>query len=120
VSNRKNPQMRKRYDRHEALADPGRAVRRAATEAAVQSVVGLGKGLLDVSALAVGAIKNRASAMVAAAVVTKTTDHETQQQRPPSPSYRNDINDDNETTAATTTTPPPTTSSSPPSQQLLP
>jgi hypothetical protein len=112
--------MRKRYDRHEALADPGRAVRRAATEAAVQSVFGLGKGLLDVSALAVGAIKNRAGAMVAAAVVTKTTaDHETQQPRSPSSSYRSDINDDNDTTAATTTTPPPTSSSSP-SQQLLP
>lgn len=108
--------MRKRYDRHEALADPGRAVRRAATEAAVQSVFGLGKGLLDVGALAVGAIKNRASAMVAAAVVTKPADHETQQQRSPS-SYRNDINDDNDTTAATTTTTPPSSSSS---QQLLP
>jgi hypothetical protein len=62
---RKNPQMRKRYDRHEALADPGRAVRRAATDAALQSVVGFGRGLFDVGALAVGAIKNQATATVA-------------------------------------------------------
>jgi hypothetical protein len=101
----KNPQMRKRYDRHEALADPGRAVRRAATEAAVQSVVGLGKGLLDMGALAVDAIKSRASATVGAVANNAN-------QRSNS---GNDTAEDAIAAAAVTATPP---SSSP--QQLLP
>lgn len=108
--------MRKRYDRHEALADPGRAVRRAATEAAVQSVLGLGKGLLDVGALAVGVIKNQASATVAALLVaTKTANDEKQQQQQQQrlSSYYNDDINDNDTTNASSGT----TSSS---QQLLP
>ena len=36
---------RKRYDRHWALADPGRAVQRAASQAAADAVVSMGKGI---------------------------------------------------------------------------
>mmetsp|Transcript_2750 Transcript_2750/g.5576 ORF Transcript_2750/g.5576 Transcript_2750/m.5576 type:complete len:272 (-) Transcript_2750:1601-2416(-) len=40
-----DPKSRKRYDRHEALADPGKAVQRAASEAAVGAAVSVGKGI---------------------------------------------------------------------------
>lgn len=43
---------RQRYDRHEALADPGQAVRRAASDAALKGVVGMGKGLLGAGSFA--------------------------------------------------------------------
>jgi hypothetical protein len=108
----KNPQMRKRYDRHEALADPGRAVRRAATEAAVQSVVGLGKGLFDVGALAVDAIKSRASAITVGAVANNAN---RQKQNQRSKNSGNDTAEDATATIAAIATPP---SSSP--QKLLP
>lgn len=53
VIHRKTRKSRVRYDRHEALADPGRALRRAATDAAVKGLTALGKGLFDVSSQAV-------------------------------------------------------------------
>lgn len=41
----RNPKTRKRFDRHEVLADPGGAVTRAVTDAALGAV---GKGLAGV------------------------------------------------------------------------
>jgi DnaJ-class molecular chaperone len=52
---------RKRYDRHEALADPGAALQRAAVDAAVQGVVGMGKGIFGMGAFAVKSMMQQAS-----------------------------------------------------------
>ncbi|KAL7560068.1 hypothetical protein ACA910_016129 [Epithemia clementina (nom. ined.)] len=41
----KDPLRRKRYDCNEVWSDPGRAVRRAATEAALEAVFSAGKGV---------------------------------------------------------------------------
>lgn len=53
----KTPKLRKRYDRHEVLNDPGAAVRRAAADAAWSGVkgiaTGVGKGLWNVASFAV-------------------------------------------------------------------
>lgn len=61
-----NPTTRKRYHRHEALADPGAAVQRAAVDAVVTGVVGLGKGvgkgLFDMGAFAVDKIRQKPTA----------------------------------------------------------
>jgi DnaJ-class molecular chaperone len=46
--------MRMKYDREEALSDPGAAIKRAAVTAAVDGFVGLGKGIFDAGAFAVG------------------------------------------------------------------
>jgi DnaJ-class molecular chaperone len=54
-----NPKTRKRYDRHEALADPGAAVQRAAVNAAFQGISGMGKGLLDMGAFAVQSLNSK-------------------------------------------------------------
>jgi DnaJ-class molecular chaperone len=52
----RNPRSRKRYDRHEVLADPGAAVGRAVREAAIDAVgkglSGIGSGIFKVGALA--------------------------------------------------------------------
>ena len=49
----KNPKLRKRYNRHEALADPGKAMQRAAVDAAIGGIVGVGKGLFDMGSMAI-------------------------------------------------------------------
>jgi len=43
----RNPQKRRRFDRHEVLADPGEAMRRAAVGAAVEGAKNVGKGIFD-------------------------------------------------------------------------
>ena len=43
---------RKRYDRHEFVADPGAAIRRAAVGAAATGVSSIGKGLFSMGASA--------------------------------------------------------------------
>jgi len=57
-----DPKRRKRYDRHETLADPGQAVQRAAVNAAFNGVTGVGKGIFNVGAFAVQTIANQARA----------------------------------------------------------
>lgn len=52
-----NSKTRKRYDRHEALADPGAAVQRAAVNAAFSGISGMGNGLLGVGSFALQSIK---------------------------------------------------------------
>jgi hypothetical protein len=44
---------RRRFDRHEMVADPGAAMRRAAFEAATKGAVGVGKGLFNLGNFAV-------------------------------------------------------------------
>jgi DnaJ-class molecular chaperone len=44
---------RRRYDRHEVIADPGAAMRRAAVGAVGNGVAGVGKGLFNIGAFAV-------------------------------------------------------------------
>jgi DnaJ-class molecular chaperone len=51
-----NAKTRKNYDRREALADPAAAVHRAAVNAAVNSLTGMGKSLFHVGSLAVNSI----------------------------------------------------------------
>jgi DnaJ-class molecular chaperone len=51
-----NAKTRKNYDRREALADPAAAVHRAAVNAAVSSLTGMGKSLFHVGSLAVNSI----------------------------------------------------------------
>ena len=52
-----DPKRRKRYDRHEALADPGAAVKRAAVDAAFSGVAGIGKGLFSMGGFALEQLK---------------------------------------------------------------
>jgi DnaJ-class molecular chaperone len=51
-----NAKTRKNYDRREALADPAAAVHRAAVNAAVNGLTGMGKSLFHVGSLAVNSI----------------------------------------------------------------
>jgi DnaJ-class molecular chaperone len=44
---------RKRYDRHEMVADPGAAVTRATVDAVGKGIAGMGKGLFSMGAFAV-------------------------------------------------------------------
>ena len=60
-----DPQRRRRYDRHEALADPGQAVQRAAVTAALRGVTGMGQGMWNVGAFAVQSLANQARATTA-------------------------------------------------------
>jgi DnaJ-class molecular chaperone len=53
-----NTKTRKNYDRREVLADPGAAVQRAALNAAVNSITGVGKSLFYVGSLAVTSVAN--------------------------------------------------------------
>lgn len=48
---------RKRYDRHEAIADPGAAVQRAAVDAAFSGLSGMGKGIFDMGSFAMNSMK---------------------------------------------------------------
>ena len=73
-----DPQRRKRYDRNEALADPGQAVQRAAVHAAFRGVTGMGKGMFDMGAFAVQSLTNQARA---AAAKNKETGRSSQQQQ---------------------------------------
>lgn len=57
-----DPKRRKRYDRHEVLADPGQAVQRAAVDAAFNGVTGVGKGIFNMGAFAVQTIAKQARA----------------------------------------------------------
>jgi hypothetical protein len=52
----RDPRTRKRFDRHEVLADPGAAVGRAAAGAALSGLAGVGSGLFAVGAFAFGKI----------------------------------------------------------------
>lgn len=52
----KDPQTRRKYDRHEALSDPGEALRRAAVDAAFQGVTNIGKGIFNIGASAFAAV----------------------------------------------------------------
>jgi len=47
-----DPKRRKKFDRHEALADPGQAVQRAAVNAAFNGVASLGKGVFNIGTFA--------------------------------------------------------------------
>ncbi len=48
----RDPKRRKRYDRHETLADPGAALKRAAVNAALDGVKSVGGGIFSVGAFA--------------------------------------------------------------------
>lgn len=48
----KDRKIRAKYDRHEALADPGAALGRAALNAVGNGILGMGKGLFSVGAFA--------------------------------------------------------------------
>lgn len=48
----RDPKRRKRYDRHETLADPGAAIKRAAVNAAIDGVKSVGGGIFSVGAFA--------------------------------------------------------------------
>lgn len=48
----RDPKRRKRYDRHETLADPGAALKRAAVDAAIDGVKNLGGGIFSAGAFA--------------------------------------------------------------------
>lgn len=52
----KDVKLRKRFDRNEVIADPGKAVQRAMFDAAGSAVMGVGKGLFSVGAMAVGQV----------------------------------------------------------------
>ena len=55
----KNPKSRSRYNRHEALADPGKAMQRAAIDAAVGGIVGFGKGLFAMGSMAISQLSKK-------------------------------------------------------------
>lgn len=54
-----NKKMRLKYERHEALADPGAAIKRAAVNAAFEGVKGVGKGIFDFSSFAINMATNK-------------------------------------------------------------
>jgi DnaJ-class molecular chaperone len=56
-----DPRSRKRYDRHEALADPSAAIQRAAVNAAFSGVAGVGKGIFSMGNFALNQLKNQVS-----------------------------------------------------------
>lgn len=51
-----NAKTRRNYDRREVFADPGAAAQRAAVNAAVNSITGMGKGLFSIGAFAVSSL----------------------------------------------------------------
>lgn len=55
-----DPKRRKKFDRHSMIADPGEAVKRAAIDAALNGVTGVGKGIFNMGAFAVRSIANNA------------------------------------------------------------
>lgn len=56
-----DPKRRKRYDRHEALADPGAAMKRAAVNAAFSGVANVGKGIFSMGNFAFQQMKENTS-----------------------------------------------------------
>ena len=48
----RDPKLRKRYDRHETLADPGAALQRAVVNAAIDGVKNVGGGIFSAGAFA--------------------------------------------------------------------
>ena len=52
---------RRRYDRHEMLADPGAAVQRAALNALGKGISGVGMGIFNVGAFAVKSVVSSAT-----------------------------------------------------------
>ena len=48
-----NKKSRRKYDRHEVLQDPGKAMRRAAFDAMGKGIAGVGSGLWSMGAFAV-------------------------------------------------------------------
>ena len=55
----KDKKTRKRYDRHEMIADPKAAISRAASDAAWNGIKGFGKGVFDIGAFAISQIVKR-------------------------------------------------------------
>jgi len=55
-----DPKRRKKFDRHSMIADPGEAVKRAAIDAALSGVTGVGKGIFNMGVFAVRSIANNA------------------------------------------------------------
>lgn len=53
----RDPRMRKKYDRHEVLADPGAAVGRAVVGAAFNGIAGVGSGIFAAGAFALDKMK---------------------------------------------------------------
>ena len=51
-----NKRIRRRYDRHEMIADPGAAMGRAAMNAMGKGITNVGKGLFDFGAFAVQSV----------------------------------------------------------------
>jgi DnaJ domain len=62
-----NKSLRKRYDRHEALSDPGEALKRAALQAVGQGVAGASKSLWNFSGLAASSLSKVAAKAAKAA-----------------------------------------------------
>ena len=55
----KDKQTRKRFDRHEMIADPNAAMQRAAWNAMGQGIQGMGKGIFNIGAFAVEKLANK-------------------------------------------------------------
>ena len=58
-----NPKTRKRYDRHEVLADPKAAMQRAAMNAAFDGIASVGKGVVGIGMFAFQAVTKNSSDM---------------------------------------------------------
>jgi DnaJ-class molecular chaperone len=56
-----NPKTRKRYDRHEGLADPKAAMQRAAMNAALDGISSVGKGVVGIGMFAFQAVTKKSS-----------------------------------------------------------
>jgi len=67
-----DPLSRKRYDRNEALADPGKTVQRAASQAAVDAAVSVGKGIWGLGATVVREAAKAAAKAAAAHAQTES------------------------------------------------
>ena len=72
-----NASRRRKYDRHEALADPGRALRRAAAQAAWAGVSSVGQGLWNVGSAAVSNIMSTAAKEVSVVGVASSSSSST-------------------------------------------
>ena len=68
-----NPVRRRKYDRHEALADPAGALRRAAARAAWSGAVSAGKGLWNVGSHAVTTLAQQAEKAAKTRTTTSTS-----------------------------------------------
>ncbi|KAL7568673.1 hypothetical protein ACA910_021672 [Epithemia clementina (nom. ined.)] len=94
----KDPLRRKRYDRNIVLSDPGRAVQRAATEAALDAVMSAGKGVwgigTSIGSSVLEGVSKAAEKARQEAVARKQKEEEESKKHQPTP-----------TTATTMTTP---------------